>query len=58
MLRYLAKLTINPAVAHGLAHEVGSVEVGKLADIVLWDPAWFGSSPAPAAPRWTATCWP
>ena len=45
VLRYLAKLTINPAVAHGLAHEVGSVEVGKLADIVLWDPAWFGAKP-------------
>ena len=41
VLRYLAKLTINPAVAH----EVGSVEVGKLADIVLWDPAWFGAKP-------------
>ena len=45
VLRYMAKLTINPAVAHGLAHEVGSVEVGKLADIVLWDPAWFGAKP-------------
>jgi hypothetical protein len=45
VLRYLAKLTLNPAVAHGLAHEVGSVEVGKLADIVLWDPAWFGAKP-------------
>jgi urease subunit alpha len=45
VLRYLAKLTINPAIAHGLAHEVGSVEVGKLADIVLWDPARFGAVP-------------
>jgi urease subunit alpha len=45
VLRYLAKLTINPAVAHGLAHEVGSLEVGKLADIVLWEPARFGASP-------------
>jgi urease subunit alpha len=45
VLRYLAKLTINPAVAHGLAHEIGSVEVGKLADIVLWDPARFGAVP-------------
>ena len=45
VLRYLAKLTINPAIAHGLAHEVGSVEVGKLADIVLWSPAWFGAKP-------------
>ena len=45
VLQYLAKLTINPALAHGLAHEVGSVEVGKLADIVLWDPAFFGAKP-------------
>jgi len=45
VLRYLAKLTVNPAIAHGLAHEVGSIEVGKLADIVLWDPARFGASP-------------
>ena len=46
VLRYMAKLTINPAIAHGLSHEVGSIEVGKLADIVLWDPARFGTSPA------------
>ena len=45
VLRYLAKLTINPAIAHGLAHEVGSIDVGKLADIVLWEPAWFGAKP-------------
>ncbi|MFI6815686.1 urease subunit alpha [Nonomuraea sp. NPDC050328] len=45
VLRYLAKLTINPALAHGLAHEVGSIEVGKLADIVLWEPAYFGAKP-------------
>ncbi|MFJ5779424.1 urease subunit alpha [Streptomyces sp. NPDC093094] len=45
VLRYMAKLTINPAVAHGLAHEVGSIEVGKLADIVLWRPEWFGAKP-------------
>jgi len=45
VLQYLAKLTINPAIAHGLSHEVGSLEVGKLADIVLWDPAWFGAKP-------------
>ena len=45
VLRYMAKLTINPAIAHGLAHEIGSVEVGKLADLVLWDPARFGTSP-------------
>lgn len=40
--RYIAKYTINPAVAHGIAHLVGSVEVGKLADLVLWKPAFFG----------------
>jgi urease subunit alpha len=45
VLRYLAKLTINPALAHGIAHEVGSLESGKLADIVLWDPAYFGVKP-------------
>ena len=45
ILRYLAKLTINPALAHGIAHEVGSLEPGKLADIVLWDPAYFGAKP-------------
>ncbi|WFF43727.1 urease subunit alpha [Salinicola endophyticus] len=44
--RYIAKYTINPALTHGLAHEVGSVEVGKLADLVLWDPAFFGVKPA------------
>ena len=46
VLRYLAKLTINPAIAHGFSHELGSLEVGKLADIVLWDPAWFGAKPS------------
>ncbi|MFJ2738487.1 urease subunit alpha [Streptomyces sp. NPDC087440] len=45
VLRYVAKLTINPAIAHGLAHEVGSLEVGKLADVVLWRPAFFGAKP-------------
>ncbi|KDN73720.1 urease subunit alpha [Streptomyces olindensis] len=45
VLRYLAKLTINPAIAHGLAHEVGSIETGKLADIVLWRPEFFGAKP-------------
>ncbi|MEV7121672.1 urease subunit alpha [Kitasatospora griseola] len=45
VLRYIAKLTINPAIAHGLVHEVGSIEVGKLADIVLWPPASFGAKP-------------
>ncbi|MGB5767219.1 MAG: urease subunit alpha [Arenicellales bacterium] len=43
--RYIAKYTINPALAHGISHEVGSVEVGKLADLVLWKPAFFGSKP-------------
>jgi urease subunit alpha len=43
--RYVAKYTINPARAHGIAHEVGSVEVGKLADLVLWRPAFFGVKP-------------
>lgn len=45
VLQYLAKLTINPAVAHGLAHEIGSIEVGKLADLVLWAPGFFGAKP-------------
>jgi urease subunit alpha len=44
--RYVAKYTINPAITHGIAHEVGSIEVGKLADIVLWHPAFFGAKPA------------
>ncbi|MCG7940696.1 MAG: urease subunit alpha [Candidatus Thiodiazotropha lotti] len=44
--RYIAKYTINPALAHGIAHEVGSVEVGKLADLVLWKPAFFGTKPS------------
>ncbi len=44
--RYIAKYTINPAIAHGIAHEVGSVKVGKLADLVLWKPAFFGAKPA------------
>ncbi len=43
--RYVAKYTINPAITHGIAHEVGSVEVGKLADLVLWRPALFGVKP-------------
>jgi urease subunit alpha len=43
--RYIAKYTINPAVTHGIADEVGSVEVGKLADLVLWKPAFFGVKP-------------
>ncbi len=44
--RYVAKFTINPAIAHGVAHEVGSVEVGKWADLVIWSPAFFGVKPA------------
>jgi len=43
--RYLAKYTINPAITHGLAHEIGSIEKGKLADLVLWKPIFFGSKP-------------
>ncbi|MFC0547022.1 urease subunit alpha [Kutzneria chonburiensis] len=43
--RYVAKYTINPAIAHGIDHEVGSVEVGKLADLVLWEPKFFGVRP-------------
>ncbi|GAB1617024.1 urease subunit alpha [Pseudomonas sp. NGC7] len=44
--RYIAKYTLNPALTHGIAHEVGSVEVGKLADLVLWAPAFFAVKPA------------
>lgn len=44
--RYIAKYTINPAITHGLSHEVGSIEEGKLADLVLWKPAFFGVKPA------------
>ncbi|MDP1528663.1 MAG: urease subunit alpha [Rhodoferax sp.] len=44
--RYIAKVTINPALAHGIAHEVGSIEVGKWADLVLWRPAFFGVKPS------------
>ncbi|MBI3473441.1 MAG: urease subunit alpha, partial [Candidatus Solibacter usitatus] len=43
--RYLAKYTINPAITHGMAHEIGSLEPGKLADLVLWKPAFFGVKP-------------
>ena len=45
IMRYIAKYTINPAITHGIAHEVGSIEVGKLADLVLWRPAFFGVKP-------------
>ncbi|MBS1157667.1 MAG: urease, Metallo peptidase family [Proteobacteria bacterium] len=44
--RYIAKYTINPALTHGIAHTVGSIEVGKLADLVLWKPAFFGVKPS------------
>lgn len=43
--RYVSKYTINPALAQGMAHLIGSIEVGKLADLVVWDPAWFGTKP-------------
>ncbi len=43
--RYVAKYTINPAIAHGISHEIGSIEVGKRADLVLWNPAFFGVKP-------------
>ena len=44
--RYIAKYTINPAITHGISHEVGSIEKGKLADLVLWKPAFFGVKPS------------
>jgi urease subunit alpha len=44
--RYVAKLTINPAIAHGISHEVGSIEPGKWADLVVWKPAFFGVKPS------------
>ena len=45
VLRYVAKMTINPAIAHGIAHVVGSIEPGKMADLVLWSPEMFGAKP-------------
>ena len=45
MKRYVSKYTINPAIAHGMSHIIGSVEVGKIADLVLWDFANFGAKP-------------
>jgi urease subunit alpha len=44
--RYIAKYTINPAITHGIAHAVGSIEAGKIADLVLWKPAFFGVKPS------------
>ncbi|KAK4164141.1 putative urease [Cladorrhinum sp. PSN259] len=44
--RYVSKYTINPALAQGMSHLIGSIEVGKLADFVVWDPAWFGTKPS------------
>lgn len=44
--RYVSKYTINPAIAQGFSHLIGSIEVGKLADLVVWDPAWFATKPA------------
>ena len=44
--RYVSKYTVNPAIAQGFGHLIGSIEVGKLADIVVWDPAWFGTKPS------------
>jgi len=44
--RYISKYTINPAIAHGIAHAVGSIEAGKIADLVLWKPAFFGVKPS------------
>jgi urease subunit alpha len=46
VLRYIAKYTINPAIAHGVSHEVGSLEEGKWADVVIWRPAFFGVKPS------------
>lgn len=44
--RYVSKYTINPAIAQGMGHLIGSIEVGKVADLVVWDPAWFGTKPS------------
>ena len=46
LFRSIAKYTINPAIAHGISHAVGSIEVGKLADLVIWKPAFFGVKPS------------
>lgn len=47
--RYVAKYTINPALTHGIAHEVGSIEAGKLADLVVWSPPSLASNPPPSS---------
>jgi urease subunit alpha len=54
--RYIAKYTINPAIAHGISHEVGSIEVGKRADLVLWNPAFFGVKPEMVLMGGTIVC--
>ncbi|NKW78176.1 urease subunit alpha [Rhodobacteraceae bacterium R_SAG7] len=54
--RYVAKYTINPAIAHGIAHEIGSIEVGKRADLVLWNPAFFGVKPEMVLMGGTIAC--
>ncbi|MFK7943534.1 MAG: urease subunit alpha, partial [Paracoccaceae bacterium] len=54
--RYIAKYTINPAVAHGIAHEIGSVEEGKRADLCLWSPAFFGVKPELVVVGGTIAC--
>ena len=54
--RYIAKYTINPAIAHGIAHEIGSIEPGKRADLVLWSPAFFGVKPEMVLMAGTIVC--
>ena len=54
--RYIAKYTINPAIAHGIAHEIGSIEPGKRADLVLWNPAFFGVKPEMVLMAGTIVC--
>lgn len=54
--RYIAKYTINPAIAHGISHEIGSIEEGKRADLVLWNPAFFGVKPEMVLMNGTIVC--
>ena len=54
--RYIAKYTINPAIAHGISHEIGSIEEGKRADLVLWNPAFFGVKPEMVLMAGTIVC--